>query len=269
VRRAAADLLARLPGSAFASAVDAAARPLLATTGRLRPGLAVTLPPLEDPRGLALESLAGKPPTGYGERAWRLRFLLGYVRPARWVEWLGMDERDLVARSVRADEAVQVLDGWWIATTRFGDVAWATALLTEPRVAAAIGAQPRPLVLALDPADRAVVVARVAGSLDPATFASVAASLPPPWPPAVASAALRALGPRGDGEWPDPAYYELVRAAARGLPPDRAEELVEAASHQDRIRPSLDDAIDVVRLRARIHQAFADLPPIAATETRR
>jgi hypothetical protein len=54
-----------------------------------------------------------------------------------------------------------------------------------------------------------------------------------------------------------------VRAAAAGLDPGRADELAKAASHDGRVRPALEDAVDLIRFRERLHAALADVtaPP--------
>jgi hypothetical protein len=57
-------------------------------------------------------------------------------------------------------------------------------------------------------------------------------------------------------------FYEIVRASALGLPPDRADDLEAIASHNGDLRPALVDAIETIGLRARMHAAFAALPPI-------
>jgi hypothetical protein len=62
-------------------------------------------------------------------------------------------------------------------------------------------------------------------------------------------------------QYPDLALYQLIRAAAMGLPPVHADDLATLASYQGEIRPALLGAVETLRMRARIHDAFADLPP--------
>jgi hypothetical protein len=42
------------------------------------------------------------------------------------------------------------------------------------------------------------------------------------------------------------------------LPPDQADELHAVATYKDELRPALIDVIETIRLRARIHEAFAE-----------
>ena len=258
VRRAAAGLLARLEGSLLARLLEARARPLLATQGRLRPGLAVTLPTLD--AELEEAGFGGRPPAGLGERAWLLRQLLAHVRPARWNEWLRVDPPGLVERTLRAEEARPVLEGLIQASARFADEAWTTALLAQPKVAATVRLDPTRSLGALPADGRTAVVVAVARSVDPETLAHLAEACPPPWPAPLVDAAFVALGKLAGADYPEQALYDLVRAAALGIPPDRAEDLVTLASHAGVVRPALCGAIETVRLRARIHDAFSALP---------
>ena len=119
VRRTAAGLLVLLPDSALARRIEDEARPLLATGGLVRKSLKATLPaPSEEFEALGF---AGRPASGYGERAWLLRSLLAHVRPDRWSEWLRVDASGLVDQATRSDEARPLLEGWIAATARFGD----------------------------------------------------------------------------------------------------------------------------------------------------
>jgi hypothetical protein len=262
VRRAAADLLARLPGSAFAGTVERIARPLLSGGGFLRASVSVRLPD-PDP-ALDVAAFAGKAPQGWGAGAWHLRWLLAQVPPARWTEWLRAPAGDLVDRVLRTDEARAVLAGWTEAASRFSDAGMAAALLADPKVAAATGSAEAAPLLALPAAERAAVAAQVASALDPAVLAVVAAAIPAPWPEPLASRVLAVLR-RASGEaWPDQHVHTLIRAAAGGLDPRRADDLAEAASHDGRVRPSLEDAVDLIRFRERLHAAFADIPATPA-----
>ena len=100
--------------------------------------------------------------------------------------------------------------------------------------------------------------------LDPSLLAGLAAAVPAPWPKALGDAVLSAARSAGREQYPGADLYELVRAAALRLPPDRADELEAVASFKDELRPALADAIETIRLRARIHEAFAAVPPLTA-----
>jgi hypothetical protein len=261
VRRAAADLLVRLDGSAFTKLVESRARPLLATKGRLRPSLAATLPTLDSE--LEAAGFGGRAGAGLGERAWLLRQLIAHTRPARWTEWLAADAPALVDLALGADERRPVLEGWIEAAARFADPAWVSALVGEPRVAAAVQLDPARAIDALPAAQRADVAAATAQSVEPATLARISGACPPPWPQPLVDAVLGALGKLGQAQYPDQAFYDLVRAAAVGMPPDRADDLRALTAPDGQVRPALAGAIETVRLRARIHRAFAMLPPIS------
>jgi Family of unknown function (DUF5691)/SWIM zinc finger len=258
VRRTAAGLLVLLPDSALTRRIEDEARPLLATGGLVRKSLKVTLPsPSEE---LAALGLTGRPEAGYGERAWLLRSLLAHIRPGRWNEWLRVDARGLVEQASRSDEARPMLEGWILATARFGDPAWATAILSNPAVPTKVSTDVGHVLDGLSSADGAAAVAASAAALHPPLLAALAASIPSPWPTLLADAVLDVAELVGREQFPGPGLYELVRAAALRLQPDRADDLTKVASYKDELRPALTDVVETIRLRARIHEAFAAVP---------
>jgi hypothetical protein len=91
-------------------------------------------------------------------------------------------------------------------------------------------------------------------------LAELAASIPAPWPRPLADAVLDVAGLVGREQFPGPGLYELVRAAALRLQPDRADDLTRVASYKNELRPALTDVVETIRLRARIHEAFAAVP---------
>ena len=260
VRRSCAELLARIETSVFARRLADRARPLLASRGMVRPGIAVTLPSPD--AELDAAGLAGKPPAGVGERAWLLRQVVGHVPPRLWTEWLRADPAALVERALRTDEARMLLEGWIDASGRFGDRTWAAAILAEPKVAAAVkGIDPSRVLETLPAPDVAMVVANAARHLDQSTLARLADRCPAPWPRPVVEAVFAALSKSAGSDAPDYPYYALVRAAAAAVPPDRAGDLETLASHHGQVRPALVGAIDTARLRHQMYAAFADLRP--------
>jgi hypothetical protein len=262
VRRTTAGLLVLLPQSALARRLEDEARPLLATGGLLRKTIRVTLPtPSEDFEALGF---TGRPAPGYGERAWLLRSLLAHIRPARWTEWLRADAAGLVDQATRSEEARPLLEGWIAATARFGDREWAAALLGKHAVPTKVTVNVGQVLDGLSAADRALALTTSATALDPPVFAGLAATVPAPWPGPLADAVLEIASFVGREQFPGPGLYELVRAAALRLPPDRADELTAVASYKDELRPALVDVIETIRLRARIHEAFAAVPPLPA-----
>ena len=255
VRRTAARLLVRIPDSGLARRLEAEARPLLSTGGRLRKSLKASLP--TPSAEYEAWGFTGRAASGYGERAWLLRQVLAHVRPERWSEWLQVDPAGLVDQATRADEARPLLEGWIEATGRFGDAAWASALLRNKTVPDKATTNVGQVLDGLSPAERAQAVADTVGSLDPSLLAGLAAAVPAPWPQPLGDAVLAAAHAAGREQYPGPALYELVRAAAFRLPPERADELEAAASFQQELRPALADVVETIRLRARLHEAFA------------
>jgi hypothetical protein len=215
----------------------------------------VTLPTPSDD----LEALAphGGPPSGYGDRAWLLRTVIANVRPARWTEWLQVDAAGLIDRAIRSDEARPLLEGWIHATRAFADVGWATALLRDPAVRTKIMVNVALVLERLSPDDQAIAVVDAAEGMTPSDLADLARSVPPPWPGKLVDAVLSAAAALGSEPIAHPALSGLVRAAATGLPPERADDLETVASVNGETRPALIDHIDTIRLRARMHEAFA------------
>ena len=262
VRRTAAGLLVLLPQSTLTGRLEAEARPLLATGGLVRKSLKVSLPtPSEQFEALGF---TGRPASGYGERAWLLRSVLAHVRAERWTEWLQVDAPGLVDQATRSDEARPLIEGWMEATARFGDPVWAAAVLRNKEVPTKVSADVGQVLARLSPAERALAVADSAAVLDPSLLAGLAATVPGPWPKSLGDAVLTAARTAGREQYPGADLYELVRAAALRLPPNRADELEAVASFKDELRPALTDAIETIRLRARIHEAFAAVPPLTA-----
>ena len=116
----------------------------------------------------------------------------------------------------------------------------------------------------LSPGERAVAIATSATASDPVVLAGLAVSVPAPWPSALGDAVLDVARVVGREQFPGPGLYELIRAAAIRLPPERADDLASVASYNDEIRPALVDVIETIRLRARIHEAFAAVPRLPA-----
>jgi Family of unknown function (DUF5691)/SWIM zinc finger len=258
VRRTAAGLLTLLRDSALARRIEDEAKPRIATGGVVRKSLKVTLPtPSEEFVDLGF---ADRPAAGYGERAWLLRSLLAHVRPERWSDWLRVDAASLVDMAARSDEARPLLEGWIVATGRFGDPLWATAILSNPAVPNKTSTDVGHVLDGLSSADRAAVVAASAAALHPPVLAELAAMVPAPWPTPLADAVLDVAELVGREQFPGPGLYELGRAAAIRLPPDRADDLTKVASYKDELRPALTDVVETIRLRARIHEAFAAVP---------
>jgi hypothetical protein len=259
VRRTAAGLLALLPDSALTRRIEDETRPLIATGGLVRKTLKVTLPsPSEE---FATLGFTGRPEAGYGERAWLLRSLVAHVRPERWNEWLRVAPSGLVDQASRSDEARPLLEGWIAAAARFGDLVWATAILSNSAVPNKVTSDVGQVLAGLSSTDRAAAVTASAAALHPPLLAELATLVPAPWPTPLADAVLDVAELVGREQFPGPGLYELVRAAALRLQPGRADDLTKVASYKDELRPALTDGVETIRLRARIHDAFASVTP--------
>ncbi len=150
------------------------------------------------------------------------------------------------------------------ATARFGDPVWAAAILRNTDVPNKVSVNVGQVLDRLSPAERARAVADSAAVLDPSLLAGLAAAVPAPWPTSLGDAVLTAARSAGKSSFPGAGLYELVRVAALRLPPDRADDLEAVASFKGELRPALTDAIETIRLRSRIREAFAAVPPLPA-----
>ena len=214
VPQVAADLLVRLPGSAFAAAVRTAADSLLSIGGRLKPKLTVILPPGKGGRtdgdgGFDWGSLGGGAGDGRGVRAERLVRVLAAVPPSHWADRFGKPPADLIALAGKAEHGGDVSAGWLAACARFAPADPAVAADWAPAFGARaagrlnrtrrangparhveIGDVVRPLtglLSALPPADAAAVaaplLATAAAKRDPADLGSLLwGAVPDPWP---------------------------------------------------------------------------------------
>jgi len=135
---------------------------------------------------------------------------------------------------------------------------WAAAVLRNKTVSEKVTTNIGQVLEALPPGERALAVTDAAPVLDPSLLAGLAAAVPAPWPTPLGDAVLASARSAGKEQYPAAGLYELVRAAALRLPSDRADELQAVATFKEELRPALIDVIETIRLRARIHEAFAE-----------
>lgn len=230
-RAVAADLLRRLPASAFAA--RASARALTAVRRErqlLRSRLVVDPPRHHDPE-LAADQIPAPPAaTSVGEGgpvAWLLRHVVAAAPLRTWVPALAATPAELVGLDVADGWRPVLWQGWAVAAVREGDPQWAAALLSAsvPQAPDAHAAVAQ-LIGLLTPADRARLVPRLLG--DPnVSLIPVLQDVAVPWPAPVADAVLAWLS-RQTGHRP----YDVevvLGLAGRGLPVDRAEALAATA----------------------------------------
>lgn len=254
VRTVAADLLARLPDSAFVARMRARADALLVMRGAQ---LEVTDPPAAPRDGL---------PEGKDLRGLRTTAVLAAASLDGFERRLGLTPPELIARALKSGDAATLADGWSRAALRARDPRWAEALwdlwadaddkildraLASEHMAALIGVLPP-----------AVAIARVGALLDrPGARAerplgAFLVALPAPWPAALTdrylSALLRAeaaVSPRASELMS--ALTHAVRAIAEADLP-RAAALLPADGGDGPWRHALTEALDLIGIRREI-----------------
>lgn len=130
VRRAATDLLARLPASALVARVTERVSPLLNFSADT--ALDVTLPELPDKALIrdGIEEVKEKNPK-VGARAATLRQMLAVVPPIFWTAKWNVSVELLIESAMKTDHADALLDGWAEAAIRHRDLDWCERLFSR------------------------------------------------------------------------------------------------------------------------------------------
>jgi hypothetical protein len=225
VREAAADLLARLPGSALGRRMAERATACLRVERRLRGARLVVEPPADCDQAMERDGVRGRPPKGTGERAWWLEQVLARTPLATWTGRLGAGPAEILR--LRLDEWGPVVRAGWVrAALLQRDPDWAAALLAhEPS---------RELLLLLPPARRSAHAARLVGDASPNELGAMLVDLPRPWHGELAEAVLARLRKAGKDDWRLRRVFRLAALRlSTDLFPHAAELLADAPLAQE------------------------------------
>lgn len=119
VRRTAAALLARLPGSALARRMEDRASAMLMAAGSGAKLRVHCSPPQEIDKTWVRDGVPAKPPPGRGKRAVWAEAVLAAVPPSRWSQRFAAEPSQLIEAVRQSDFAQPVLVGWSLATAAF------------------------------------------------------------------------------------------------------------------------------------------------------
>jgi Family of unknown function (DUF5691) len=270
VRRVAAELLARLPGSEVA--IRAADRAAAAVhVDRANRQFTVT-PPTELTPEMAADGLqpgakggsaspGGQPPGApRGHRGWMLTQVVAAPPVAWWTEHTGLQPAGLLALAERTDWADALRNGWVMAAIRDADPAWILALLDLSRTR--VGPDSTQLMNALLPADLATWLAGRPGDSLFEAFELV----PGPWPRELSDAVreyvvrrLRA-DPEALGRYGQITQLRrLLRIAAARLEPPAPPQLEQAEVHP-RLLDAWAELMNTLSVRAAMRRELEQEP---------
>jgi hypothetical protein len=217
VRRQAADLLQRLPGSAYQSRARARA----ATVLHIERGRIVATRPGEPDDAARRDGLAARPRRARTDgQTWLLTQLIAAAPLELWAEILGHDPHRIVALPVADDRGPDVHAGWRRAAVRQRNLEWARALLDVSEYVRRAAGPPSDQALAalLPPAERqtraAALLRRRAGA---GRLVAEVHSCPPPWDAQLGDAVLDYLESEVHRERSVP-VSPLLAAVARAVP---------------------------------------------------
>jgi hypothetical protein len=247
VRRAAADLLARLPGSAFARRAAGRAAAAVRPDDR---GLVIS-PPADASAEMIADAIDPAPPRGTGRPAWLLRQVVAAAPAAWWAGHTGRSPAELLRLQAGTEWAAVLEAGWSESAIRDKDAAWIEALLDRP-----LGAGSITVFQALTDADRDSWLARHPDS----PLLAAVELVPAPWSAGLSAAArsrLAAVASADPGRSPE--ARKLLRLAASRLEPPEPPELDPGLVHP-RLHESWADMLSVLSIRAAMRRELAEEP---------
>jgi uncharacterized protein DUF5691 len=275
VRRAGADLLARLPGSHYSQRAAARAAAVVAVE-RQPLGLRLTLSlPQAATQEMLADGVDGSPPGATGVQGWLLRQIVAAAPASCWAGHTGLPPGDLLTLADRTDWSRPLRAGWTSAAVRDGDQDWLLALLDQPAskggpASTAAGGGPAPTAAG---EQQGVLGLHLLGALPAAAredwlcanpgsplFGPALHQLPPPWSARLSDqvrtvlASLVRTDP-GHSPWP----RALLRLAAVRLEPPAPPEL-DPGQVAARLVPSWDNLLSTLSVRAAMRRELAEEP---------
>jgi hypothetical protein len=253
VRVVAIELLALLPGSAYARRMTERSTACVRVSG----GRVLVTPPAACDKGMRRDGIAPRPPAGVGERAWWLEELLTRTPLRVWGE-----PGDFLRFPVTDEWSAVVRRGLARAAAAQREPGWATALTGQLTEEVAAGGRPddRLLLEALYdalPSDAlsAIAVEVLRRGLAGAAAVGVEHVLelcPRPWPPALVEAvfaALDDLGGRRSAGWRLAGLCELAALRLPAAAAARATALAAALPSDDPMSSIVGRFADTLRFR--------------------
>jgi Family of unknown function (DUF5691) len=257
VRRVGADLLARLPGSAYSRRAAArAAAAVRVRRGAVRTTL--TVRPPSHPQDMLADQIDVTPPSGSQDATeWLLRQAVAAAPAGFWAGHTGLAPAQLLALAERSEWQGPLRSGWAAAAIRDGDTGWLTALLDAPGAHRNV-TEELALFGALPPqAKDEWLLANPDGPL----FGAALARLPPPWSEQlsdVVRSQLDSVARADPGRSPAP--RALLGLAGRRLEPP-VPPPVAATDVHDKLAVSWASMDSALSQRATMRRELAEEPP--------